>query len=84
MFGLLGALGFNFLMHLFYGTELFLYTSYWVYAFVLFIALALSDFSEKQWFQWGLIVFVLMLMVNNIGFIYNILRALAPFYAAIP
>ncbi|MBI2334171.1 MAG: hypothetical protein HYU84_18770 [Chloroflexi bacterium] len=84
MLGLLGALGFNFLMHLFYGTELFLYTPYWVYAFVLFIALAFSDLSEKHWFQWGLTVTVLALMVNNFNFIFNIFRALAPFYAAAP
>jgi hypothetical protein len=82
MLGLLGAIGFNFLLHLFYGTELFLYTSYWVYAFVLFIALAFSDFAEKPWLQWGITLFLLVLMVNNFTFIYNILRALAPFYAS--
>jgi len=83
MLGLLGVLGFNFLMHLFYGTELFLYTPYWIYAFVLFISLALSDFAERHWFQWVLTVIVFVLMVNNFGFIFNILRALAPFYAAV-
>lgn len=84
MLGLLGAIGFNFLMHLFYGTELFLYTPYWVYAFVLFIALAFSDFSKNHWLHWGLAVTVLAVMVNNFNFIYSILRALAPFYAANP
>ncbi len=84
MLGLFGVLGFNFLMHLFYGTELFLYTSYWVYAFVLFIALALSDYAEKRWLQWGLALFVFALMLNNFYFIFNIFHALAPFYAAVP
>jgi hypothetical protein len=84
MLGLLGALGFNFLMHLFYGTELFLYTSYWVYTFVLFIALVFADLSENHWLHWGLAVTVLALMVNNFDFIFNIFRALAPFYAAMP
>ena len=84
MLGLLGTLGFNFLMHLFYGTELFLYTSYWVYAFVLFIALVLSDFAEKRWLQWGLASIVLVLMINNFHFIFSILGALAPFYTAVP
>lgn len=84
MLSLLGALGFNFLLHLFYGTELFLYTSYWVYAFVLFIALAFSDFAEKAWLQWVLALILLALMVNNFGFIHNLFRALAPFYAAAP
>ncbi|MFM8424232.1 MAG: hypothetical protein ACKOBL_03570 [Chloroflexota bacterium] len=84
MLGLLGALGFNFFMHLFYGTELFLYTSYWVYAFVLFIALALSDVAEKSWLQWGLAVILLTLMVNNFSFILSVFQALAPFYATVP
>ncbi|HNE04094.1 MAG TPA: hypothetical protein PLT08_06230, partial [Anaerolineales bacterium] len=84
MLGLLGALGFNFLMHLFYGTELFLYTSYWVYAFVLFIALALSDLAEKTWLEWGLGIILLTLMVNNFHFIFSIFQSLAPFYAAAP
>ena len=84
MLSLLGVLGFNFLMHLFYGTELFLYTSYWVYAFVLFIALALSDFAESAWLQWGLALVVFILMANNFNFIFNIFHALAPFYAVVP
>lgn len=82
LLGLLGIMGFNFLMHLFYGTELFLYTSYWVYAFVFFIALALSDFSENTWFQWALTIFLFVLMINNFNFIQTIFSALAPFYAA--
>jgi len=84
MLGLLGALGFNFFMHLFYGTELFLYTSYWVYAFVLFIALALSDLAEKTWLEWGLGIILLTLMINNFHFIFSIFQSLAPFYASAP
>lgn len=82
MLGLLGALGFNFLMHLFYGTELFLYTSYWVYAFALFVALAFSNLAEKAWLQWGLAIVLLTLMVNNFHFIVSIFQVLAPFYAS--
>lgn len=84
MLGLLGALGFNFLMHLFYGTELFLYTPYWVYALILFTALALSNFAGQRWFEVALALIVLVLMTNNLGFIVEIQRALAPFYAAAP
>ncbi len=82
MLGLLGALGFNFLMHLFYGTELFLYTSHWVYALVLFTALAWSDFTGKWLFETALALIVLVVMINNLWFIFEIQRALAPFYAA--
>lgn len=81
---LLGVIAFNFLLHLLYGTELFLYTSYWVYAFVLFLALAFSDLANKKWFQWGSALIVLALMINNFGFLVSILHALAPFYAAAP
>lgn len=84
MLGLLGAIGFNFLMHLFYGTELFLYTAYWVYALVFFAALALSDFAEKTWMQWRLGIVALTIMLNNFFFVSSIFRALVPFYAAFP
>ena len=84
MLSLLGALGFNFLLHLFYGTELFLYTSYWVYSLILFVALTFSELAEKHWFQWGSALIIFALMVNNFGFLVSILRALAPFYAATP
>lgn len=84
MLGLLGSLAFNFLMHLFYGTELFLYTSYWMYALIFFVALALSEFADKKWFESALVIVVLVLMVNNFWFIFTIMRGLAPFYAAVP
>lgn len=84
MIGLLGMLGFNFFMHLFYGTELFLYTPYWVYALVFFPSLVFSDFAENKWIQWALALFVLVLMLNNFNFITMIFHALAPFYAAVP
>jgi hypothetical protein len=84
LLGLLGAFGFNVLLHLFYGTELFLYSSYWVYALVFFCGLALSNFADNTWFQWGLAIIVLAVMVNNAWFIFAVQQALAPFYAAAP
>jgi hypothetical protein len=82
MLGLLGSLAFNFLLHMNYGTELFLYTPFWTYTLVLFIALAFVDFSGRTWFESALTAFLLTLMVNNFWFIFTILRALAPFYAS--
>lgn len=82
--GLLGTLAFNFLLHMVYGTELFLYTPYWIYALVFFIALSLSEFADKKWFEASLAIIVLALMFNNSWFIFTILRGLAPFYAATP
>jgi len=78
--GLIGALGFNFVMHLFYGTELFLYTPYWMYAIIFFIALSLSEFAEKTWFQIALSVTIFVIVINNFNFIFSILKAIAPFY----
>ncbi|MBN1451055.1 MAG: hypothetical protein JW963_08585 [Anaerolineales bacterium] len=83
IFGLLGALGFNFLLHMAYGTELFLYTPYWVYALVFFVALAWAEFAQRKWFDILLTIILFTLMVNNIGFVFSLLRSLAPFYAAV-
>jgi hypothetical protein len=82
MLGLLGSLAFNFLLHMFYGTELFLYASFWTYALIPFVALAYAELAGRQWFETILAVFLIILMINNFWFIFNILRALAPFYAA--
>ena len=81
MLGLLGSLAFNFLLHMNYGTELFLYSPFWTYALVFFVALAFAEFAGKKWFESMLTIFVIVLMINNFWFIFTILRALAPFYA---
>ncbi len=82
MLGLLGSLSFNFIMHMTYGTELFLYTPYWVYALIFFIALSYAELANKKWFEILLALFVVIVMVNNSWFIFTILRALAPFFAS--
>ncbi len=83
MLGLLGSLAFNFILHMNYGTELFLYALYWTYLLVFFIALAFADLAGKTWFEAILTVFVLAVMANNLWFIFFVLRGLAPFFAAI-
>jgi hypothetical protein len=83
MLGLLGSLAFNFLLHMNYGTELFLYTSFWTYALIFFAGLAFAELAGKKWFESMLTLFVVILMINNFWFIFTILRALAPFYAAV-
>jgi hypothetical protein len=82
MLGLLGSLAFNFILHMNYGTELFLYTPFWTYALVFFVALAFAEFAGKKWFESVLAIFVVVFMLNNFWFIFVILRGLAPFYAA--
>ncbi len=51
MLGLLGNLAFNFILHMNYGTELFLYTPFWTYALIFFIALAFAELADKKWFK---------------------------------
>ncbi len=82
MLGLLGILAFNYLLHMNYGTELFLYTPYWTYALVFFAALAFANLAGKRWFESVLTIFLLMLMVNNLWFLFVVMRGLAPFYGA--
>ena len=82
MLGLLGSLLFNILLHMNYGTELYLYTPYWTYALVFFVALAYAQLAGNQWFEYALATFMLMLMINNAQFMLMLLRALAPFFAA--
>jgi len=82
MLGLLASLAFNYLLHMNYGTELFLYSTYWTYLLVFFVALAFAELAGRRWFEVLLAVFVLMLMVNNGWFILVILRGLNPYFAA--
>jgi len=80
MLGLLGILAFNYLLHMNYGTELFLYTPYWTYALVFFVALAFAGWAGRRWFESVLTIFLFMVMVNNTWFLFVVLRGLAPFF----
>ena len=56
---------FNFVLHLNYGKDLFLYATNWTYAIVLLLSLAWRELADKKWFQWLLLVFLALLMLNN-------------------
>ena len=77
MFAFLGCLGFNFLIHMNYGTEMLLYTSNWTYAVVLFVALALADFADHQRFLLFTGLLVLTVLANNAWFMFIVIRLLA-------
>lgn len=81
MLGLLGTLAFNFFLHMNYGTELFLYTPYWVYALVFFMALAYAELAGRKWFEAILTILLLLVMINSAWFMYVIQRGLAPYFA---
>lgn len=69
---------FYFLLHMQYGKDVFLYATNWTYAITLFLALAWRDLAEKRWFQVVLLVFVLLLLVNNAGLLRTMLEVTSP------
>lgn len=64
---------FNFALHLRYGKDLFLYSTNWTYAIILFLALAWKEVANKRWFQIVLLVFVALLLANNSRLIFTML-----------
>jgi hypothetical protein len=77
MLAFLGCLGFNFLLHMNYGTEMLLYTPNWTYALALFVALALADFADHRWFLLFTAVLVLTILANNAWFMFIVIKLLA-------
>lgn len=80
LLSLLSGIAFNYFLHMNYGDEIFLYTAYFTFLVVFFVAVALKDFGERPWFNMALTVFLLMVMVNNANFIFTIMRGLSPYY----
>ena len=68
---------FNFLLHLRYGKDLFLYSTNWTYAIILFLGLAWKELADKRWFQIVLLIFVALLMANNSRLILTMLNTSA-------
>ena len=56
---------FNFALYMQYGKDVFLYSTNWTYAIMLFLALAWRELADKRWFQIVLLVFFVLLVVNN-------------------
>lgn len=56
---------FFFILHMRYGRDVFLYSVNWTYAITLFLALAWREISGKRWFQFSLLGFAALLMLNN-------------------
>ena len=75
----LGCLGFNFLFHLFYGFEPFLYAANWTYALIFFTALAWRQFAESKIAQLILLTLIGMLTLNNLSFLHSLMSGLSPF-----
>lgn len=76
---MLVCLIFNFVLHISYGSELFLYSADWTYALILFTAINLTDFSRRKWFRFMLVALVLSVLINNLWFLYFIARKTGEF-----
>jgi len=68
---------FNFALHLRYGKDIFLYSTNWTYALVLFLSLAWRELAKKRWFQIILLVFLALLLANNSRLIFTMLSVSA-------
>jgi hypothetical protein len=71
---------FNFILHLSYGWEPFLYSPDWAYALIFFVALSLAPLAKNRLFQGALLVFLILLAYNQFLFIKFIIDTIAPFY----
>jgi hypothetical protein len=68
---------FYFILHMRYGKDVFLYSTNWTYAIILFLALAWRELANKKCFQIVLFVFLALLLANNSRLIYTMLSTSA-------
>lgn len=80
LLSLLGGIAFNYFLHMNYGDEIFLYTAYFTFLVVFFVAVSLKELAERHWFNIALTAFLLMVMVNNAKFIFTIMSGLSPYF----
>jgi hypothetical protein len=74
LIALLACLIFNFMLHVGYGFEPFLYTSNWTYAIVLMITVILQNAAKRTWFIFMLLFLVMSILLNNMWFLYLVAR----------
>jgi hypothetical protein len=70
---------FNFILHLNYGYEPFLYSPDWAYALIFFVALSLAPLAKNRVFQGSLLAFLIALAYNQFQFFEFIFQTIAPF-----
>ncbi len=68
---------FNFVFHLRFGKELFLYAVNWTYAVVLLLALGWREVARRAWFQAALLTLILLTLANNARLFFMMLGASA-------
>lgn len=78
---LLACLAFNFLLHLNYGVEPFLYSANWTYALVLFVAINLSRIQPQNGLSGALLALTMTTFLNQMWFVYLLAGVVRPFLA---
>jgi hypothetical protein len=76
---MLACLLFNFVLHIGYGIEPFLYSADWTYALILFTGISLVGFAERTWFKFGMLAALFAILLNNLWFVYLIARKAGDF-----
>ncbi len=75
----LGCLVFNFVFHLFYGFEPFLYATDWIYALIFFAALSLRPFAGNKAFHAVMLILLVLISLNNLSFIHFLMSEFSLF-----
>jgi hypothetical protein len=77
--GLVLCILFNFILHLYYGYEPFLYSPDWAYALIFFVGLSLAPLAGNKIFQLSLFVFLLGVALNQFHFFNFIFNVIFPY-----
>ncbi len=67
---------FNFVLHLIYGEQPFLYSPGWTFALIFFVAMGLRPFAQNRLFQLALLTFLVLLAYNQWQFFQFIKEAM--------
>ena len=70
---------FNFVLHLNYGYEPFLYSPDWAYALIFFVALSLAPLAKNRLFRSGVLFFLILLAYNQFQFFNFIVETISLF-----
>ncbi|HAV78543.1 MAG TPA: hypothetical protein DCX53_14435 [Anaerolineae bacterium] len=70
---------FNFILHMNYGDDPMLYSPNWTYAIVLFLGMSFESLGRRKWFNIILLVFLSVLLVNNVELFHTMMEAILPF-----
>jgi hypothetical protein len=74
LIAMLACLIFNFILHVGYGFEPFLYTPDWTYAIVVMITVVLQNAAKRIWFIVMLLSLLMSILLNNMWLLYLIAR----------